>query len=63
MARLRNPRFAPEFLERRLNPSVSIASVAACVVCMDDPDPQPAPGPGSPQPLPPPTAPIPIQPG
>ena len=63
MARLRNPRYAPEFLEKRLHPSTMIP-VAAQVYTMDDPESLPPPHePGSPPPLPPPTVPNPILPG
>jgi len=62
MAKLRNPRFAPEFLERRLNPSVMIPTPAE-IARMDDPEPLPPhDAPGSPPPLPPPTQPSPILP-
>lgn len=64
MAKLRNPRFAPEFLERRLHPTVMIPITTALVVRMDDPEPLPDPdAPGSPPPLPPPQFPLPILPG
>jgi hypothetical protein len=53
MAKLRNPRFAPEALERRLHPTVMIP-ISAEVYCMDDPEPLPDPnGPGEPPPTPP----------
>lgn len=63
MARIRNPRFAPEFLERRLNPSELIPTTFAEVARMDDPEPLPPDQPGCPAPLPPPTEPTPILPG
>lgn len=63
MAKLRNPRFAPEFLERRLSPT-GLIPVAAQVSILDDPEPLPDPdAPGEPLPLPPPKFPIPILPG
>ena len=53
MARFRNPRYAPEFLEKRLHPSAVIAVVAE-VARFDDPEPLPPPhGPGEPPPTPP----------
>ncbi len=56
MARFRNPRFAPEFLDKRLSPSGMYAHhFLAQVAAMDDPEPLPPPGPGSPTPPPPPT--------
>ena len=61
MARLRNPRYAPEFLEKRLHPSAVIAVVAE-VARFDDPEPLPPPVPGSPAPLPPPPCPVPTLP-
>jgi len=41
MPRFRNPRYAPEALERRLFPSVSLSSVvtSACVSVLADPKP------------------------
>ncbi len=62
MAKLRNPRFAPEFLERRLQPSVSFTT-AALVAGMDDPEPLDLPtGPAAPLPVPPPPPPVPVLP-
>ena len=48
MARTRNPRYATEFLERRLHPTVMIplAAEVACI-SMDDPEPLPPDEPGS----------------
>ena len=62
MARFRNPRYAPEFLEKRLHPSALIAVVAE-VARFDDPEPLPPDGPGCPRPIPPAPCPIPILPG
>ncbi|MDB5352821.1 MAG: hypothetical protein JWN86_4068 [Planctomycetota bacterium] len=64
MARFRNPRFAPEFLEKKLSPSGLIPTPPpADVARFDDPEPLPEPEPGLP-PLPPPLpTPIPILPG
>ncbi len=56
MARFRNPRFAPEFLDKRLSPSgISGAQFLAQVATLDDPEPLPPPGPGDTPPPPPPT--------
>ena len=63
MARLRNPRFAPEFLERKLSPSGLIPTSYVEVCRIDDPEPLPDPVPGCPPPLPLPPLPIPILPG
>jgi len=65
MARHRNPRFAPEFLEKKLSPSGILPPTTAIVggYHYDDPEPLPAPVPGSPLP-PPPSLPMsPILPG
>ena len=53
MARFRNPRFAPEFLEKKLSPTLLVPTVTAQYARFDDPEPLPVPGPGLP-PLPPP---------
>lgn len=34
MGRFRNPRYAPEFLERRLSPSVSVGSLSTVSACV-----------------------------
>jgi hypothetical protein len=61
--RYRNPRFAPEFLERKLSPS-SVTMSAAIVVRLDDPEPLPPHDePGSPRPIPPDDPTIPVLPG
>ena len=59
MARFRNARFAPEFLEKKLSPSGLIPTVSVIVASFDDPEPLPEPVPGDP-PLP---IPIPVLPG
>ena len=61
--RYRNPRFAPEFLERKLSPS-GLVTTAAIVVRLDDPEPLPPPNlPGSPPPIPPTDPTVPVLPG
>ncbi len=50
MARYRNPRFAPEFLEKKLSPTL-LVPVSAAYSTYDDPEPLPEPSPGLP-PLP-----------
>lgn len=60
MPRFRNPRYAPEFLERRLHPSSIAGVVPAAEVATSDtaPDPRPTPRPRPiPQPEYPPTDP------
>ena len=59
MARLRNPRYAPEFLEKRLSPSGAIAlalvpSQVAPYATSNVGDPPPPPQSGDPKPLDPP---------
>ena len=51
MARLRNPRFAPEFLEKKLSPTLLVPITAAAYARFDDPEPLPDPNPSLP-PLP-----------
>jgi len=56
MGRIRNPRYAPEFLERRLSPSSFVASrpAAYSVTTTTDPtEPPPGPGDGTPPVVPP----------
>lgn len=50
MPRVRNPRFAPEWLERKLSPSNVVAAPSAIVTTMtfDDPEPLPPEVPGDP---------------
>jgi hypothetical protein len=46
MSRIRNPRYAPEFLERRLSPSdpgTSLPAVQVCLTAPPKPDPTPMP--------------------
>ena len=56
MRRHRNPRYAPEYLEKKLSPTGLVAPLTAIVIpflaSFDDPEPLPEPGPGDP-PLPP----------
>ena len=63
MARSRNPRFAPEFLEKKLSPTLIVPVTIVAVARFDDPEPLPPDSPDTP-PLPPhyPT-PFPILPG
>ncbi len=57
MRNTRNPRYAPEFLERKLSPSAMIGSLAAvAVVSSVSPDPMPAID--IPPPTPPPSGPV-----
>jgi hypothetical protein len=49
MARFRNPRFAPEFLEKRLSPS-DLTPTSAIVITLGDPEPLPPDVPGDPVP-------------
>ena len=62
MARLRNPRYAPEFLEKRLSPSGGMSlsmmpsrqvALSAHYSASDPPPPPPPPKPGDPDPAPP----------
>ena len=58
------PARSPEFLERRLHPTMMIPLAADIAsVSMDDPEPLPPDVPGCPPPIPPAPLPIPILPG
>ena len=50
MARIRNPRFAPEFLEKKLSPTLVITAPPALVARFDDPEPLPPVEPETPTP-------------
>ena len=68
MRKIRNPRYAPEFLERKLSPSAVMGGMASVAVYQfassgSEPspggpnDPMPVPGTGTPDPTPPPSNP------
>ena len=57
MRNTRNPRYAPEFLERKLSPSAMIGSLAAVAV-VSNAAPDQSPGIDVPPPKPPPTGPV-----
>lgn len=63
MARFRNPRFAPEFLERKLSPTLLVPTTAAAFVRFDDPEPLPPDEPNLPLPPSTPPFPYPVLPG
>ncbi len=54
MRKVRNPRYAPEFLEKKLSPSTLVSGLVtvACVSALDGNRPLPPPPPPPPPPLP-----------
>jgi hypothetical protein len=48
MRKIRNPRYAPEFLERKLSPSSSLAATVPAIVMSYDGPPSPSPDPTDP---------------